>query len=547
MALHKDLLNMDSDDRFKHLASDPKFRILRRKQRKIVIDDRFKSMFSDEKFTLKCAQDKRGSRKLESIEDNLRKYYSIKDDSESATDDVTEEENHIFQKKTDDCQNLGDEEDELDTSETESNISTSSDEPESEIEDIDGSEITYDWQPLDHEAETAEKTSRRLAIQNLDWDRVNAQDLYVLMNSIRPPQAVTIYVSEFGKERLAEEELAGPMELVASVKDEDDEEDLRMLEKRISILKDRETQKSTLNEYEDADDCLDLKDDEVRSKIRRYQLNKMKYYYAVVDFDSEESSEIVYNELDGREFEGTSIELDLRFVPDDVQFDQANIYAKCDKLPDMALYKAPQFINSALQQTSVKFTWDETDAKRQEKLRRSYTKKELERDDLDAYLASESDSDVEESCVDEEENDARSIRTENSDERTNKYKKLLASLDEAAERKKKLDVDVEWGNYEDEEAETSARKRVKTNRSQENQTDNELDLLVMEAKERESCKFDPDDKRFDAIYTSGEYNIDPSHPSFKRTAAFDIMAEKKRQRRNSNVAKSAAPKPNRVP
>lgn len=544
---------MESDERFKHLASDPKFRTLRNKQRKVVIDDRFKSMFNDKRFTLKYSEDKRGARRKEGSEDNLKRYYSLKDEEDIKKKRI--EENIVENSElTDVCYakeredeevEPEDEEGEFNDSDTESSLSTSSDEPESEVEDVDIGEINYDWQPLDHDAETADQSSRRLAIQNLDWDQIDVKDLYVLLNSIRPPMGVTIYASEYGKARLAQEELKGPTELVDDTKDEDDEEDLQRLEKQMKILDSRIAPKYKPNEYEDADEVLNLQDDEVRAKIRRYQLNRMKYYYAVAEFDSVESSETVYKELDGREFEGTSIELDLRFVPDDVQFDAGDIRAKCDRMPDPSSYKAPQFINSALQQTSVKFTWDETDVKRQEKLRRAYTEEELDKDDLDAYLASESDSEYEsEEGERNENNDARSVKTENSEARANKYKSLLASLDEEAEQKKKLDVDVEWGDYEAESAKVaSLRKRDKVSRTAEVKKDSELDLLVMDANEKKSNEFNPDDKRFEAIYTSGDYNIDPSHPSFKRTSTFEIIAEKKRQRRLLDVTKLSASQP----
>ena len=41
---------MQSDDRFKHIGKDPRFRELRRKDRKVAIDKRFKGMFKDDQF-----------------------------------------------------------------------------------------------------------------------------------------------------------------------------------------------------------------------------------------------------------------------------------------------------------------------------------------------------------------------------------------------------------------------------------------------------------------------------------------------------------------
>ena len=78
-------------------------------------------------------------------------------------------------------------------------------------------EVFDQWGELDRDAETTEEETRRLAVCNMDWDRVGAADLYLVLSSFCPASgtvtSVQIFVSDFGKERLEEEARLGPAEL----------------------------------------------------------------------------------------------------------------------------------------------------------------------------------------------------------------------------------------------------------------------------------------------------------------------------------------------
>lgn len=64
------------------------------------------------------------------------------------------------------------------------------------------------------DAEKVEWASKRLAACNLDWNLIKAEDILILVNSFKPSggkiESVSIYLSDFGKERLEEENKYGP-------------------------------------------------------------------------------------------------------------------------------------------------------------------------------------------------------------------------------------------------------------------------------------------------------------------------------------------------
>ncbi|CAK9817197.1 ESF1 homolog [Anthophora plagiata] len=321
-------------------------------------------------------------------------------------------------------------------------MSDSSSEDESS-EASDEEEIEHHWGELDKDAGTTDEITHRLAICNMDWDRIRAVDLMVLFNSFLPSggliHSVTIYPSEFGLKRMKEEEINGPKELIEMSKEKDTQND-------------SDAEEGAAYHVE---------------KLRQYQLNRLKYYYAVIVFDSAKTANKIYTECDGTEYESTAAKLDLRFIPDDMEFDQTPKEV-CNELPELHKYEPRLFTTTALQQVKVDLTWDETNPGRMEIAQKLNSGKldEIDENDLQNYLATDSSADEAEE-ENEKQKDSEKNKSDSEEEKNadpiEKYKVLLKEIEEKEETNRKKDVELEftWGLGTKEKAEKLVQERLK--------------------------------------------------------------------------------------
>uniref|UniRef100_A0A3P9C9F5 ESF1, nucleolar pre-rRNA processing protein, homolog (S. cerevisiae) n=1 Tax=Maylandia zebra TaxID=106582 RepID=A0A3P9C9F5_9CICH len=242
----------------------------------------------------------------------------------------------------------------------------------------------------------------------MDWDRLKARDLLALLQSFTPKGgavlSVKIYPSEFGEERLKAEESQGPMELKA------------------------------LRGNDDVTERV------YREKLRDYQFKRLKYFYAVAECDSAQTAAKIYEECDGYEYESSCSVLDLRFVPDDVKFDEEPKDAATDV--NLSAYTPKLFTSSATATSKVQLTWDETDHERVTALNRKFNKDELLDMDFRAYLASSSEEEEEDERVVE----AQEKKTK-SEEQISKYRELLKGIQEKEKKvqeDKDMEMEVTW-------------------------------------------------------------------------------------------------------
>jgi hypothetical protein len=313
-----DAKSITTDPRFSRLHTDPRFIRPKKKANKVVVDERFKELFQDDQatgtsaslslcscksFSANCGfagkVDKYG-RKLgkDHSRQELRRFYRLDDDDKESSGPSRKPDyarGEVLMSSSDESGTDDDEEEEA----------TEASEDESETEEVTfgrrrrkaSSEVSVD---LDEEAQdqtrhadesASVQATRRLAIVNLDWDHVRAIDIYKVLSSVLSPTApdaallpppvvpnldkgedvyqrsvariakgrllsVTILPSEFGKQRLAKEEIEGPPKEIFKRKEESDDEE--EIDETTIVQEDEGV------EYDDR-------------ALRKYQLERLRY------------------------------------------------------------------------------------------------------------------------------------------------------------------------------------------------------------------------------------------------------------------------------
>ncbi|ODH49915.1 hypothetical protein GX48_04004 [Paracoccidioides brasiliensis] len=385
-----------TDPRFANIQSDPRYRLPSKRHTHVKLDKRFAHMLRDDDFSRTAAVDRYG-RKLrrDDTKKQLERFYRLdeEDEDEKLGDDdsMDVEDDEVVQnelrkadkRKYDPARDGG-------FSESSSDESSSEDEEEGVEDEVE--EIQY---PNQQQGDVPlGDISRRIAVVNLDWDNIRAEDLMVVFSSFLPPggsiHKVSVYPSEFGRERMEREEMEGPPKEIF-VKKRDEESDVEDSESGGDEVDEEEEEKIKQSIIkEDQGDEFDS------THLRKYQLERLRYYYAILTCSSEEAAKHIYDAVDGTEYMSSANFFDLRFVPDEIDFSQDIPRDECERIPDG--YKPNDFVTDALQHSKVKLTWDADHTSRKEAQARAFKggRKEIDENDLKAYLGSDSSDDEDE-------------------------------------------------------------------------------------------------------------------------------------------------------
>ncbi|MCJ1465929.1 pre-rRNA-processing protein esf1 [Pseudocyphellaria aurata] len=372
-----------TDPRFTNIQTDPRFRLPSRKTTHVKIDKRFAHMLRDDEFSSKAKVDRYG-RKLpkDAGTKDLQRYYRIEDEEDPGHDGEVDDDEEVESE----LKRANDRNAEDSTSSSEESSSDEDDLSEAEEDEIFGFPDEQDGE----EGIPMGEPSARLAVVNLDWDNIRATDLMAVFSSFTPANGrilkVSIYPSAFGRERMEREEMEGPpKEIFAQKKLEVESE---------QVLSDSSSDEESNEEDDEKIKKSILKEDQGEefnsAKLRRYQLERLRYYYAVLTCSSIAVAQAIYDTMDGTEYLTTANFFDLRFIPDEVEFVDENPREECERIPDG--YRPNEFVTDALQHSKVRLTWDADDRSRKEAQKKAFTgsRADLDENDLKAYLGSDS-------------------------------------------------------------------------------------------------------------------------------------------------------------
>lgn len=379
-----------ADSRFTALSTDPRYRLPNRKESRTAVDPRFKRLFTDQDFQQKATVDRYG-RKIQpgSGKEKLEKLYRL-DKPNSKKSQQEKVERKVVGSSDEESEEGAEDEELVDKrdpardggfSESSSEEEGSSSGEESEDEAILAEETAGREQT---ESVPMGEVSHRLAVVNLDWDNIRAVDIMAVASSFAPKgggiESVAIYPSEFGRERMEKEELDGPpREIFASSKrNEEDSSDEDVDEEDDDEKIKRQLQREQVSEGQEFD----------TAKLRQYQLDRLRYFYAVITCNSDATARALYDSMDSREYLTSSNFFDLRFIPDGTSFEDDQPRDECNQLP--AGYKPNDFRTEALTHSKVRLTWDDDDTTRKEVQKRAFSRAEIDENDLQAYIGSDS-------------------------------------------------------------------------------------------------------------------------------------------------------------
>ncbi|XP_016124866.1 ESF1 homolog [Sinocyclocheilus grahami] len=430
---------VSGDDRFSKVQKDPRFWEMPSRERKVKIDKRFKSMFHDKRFKLTYTVDKRGRPVNQTSTEDLKRFYKLSDSEQS---DEEEENEQTEKPKREKKGKKADEEPRVEDEEE----SDESEEEEEAEKILKPKEAKQTKEPLVKGVRVFEEDEDEESGVEEDEEEGPSED--------EDEEADEDDESESGEDGDSGPDLARGKGNIETSSDEDEDDDDDELEDYLRH-EEEEIEHDWGEMWKDAPRSDNVRFIRMiyREKVRDYQFKRLRYYYAVVECDSVETATKIYEECDGYEYESSCSMIDLRFIPDDVMFDDEPKDRATDV--DYSSYKPKLFTSTATTTAKVELTWDETDHDRVTALCRKFNKDDLLDNDFKAYLASSSEEEEDEEEAEEQidtekpaeplPEEIKGSKGKRSAEQITKYRELLKSYqDKDKEKDDSMDMEVTW-------------------------------------------------------------------------------------------------------
>ena len=346
------------DPRFAPLATDPRYRPPSAKRARIRLDRRLGGILRDDAFARKAKVDRYG-RKVGAGQGRreLERLYRLAsdDEDEGAEQKLKGDEDEQVRRELRRASGEYDPAREGGFSTSEDSEDGSDDESDEDAADAEAVEGALPEPAA--EVPTGEATGR-LAAVNLDWDNIRAQDIMAVAASFAPEGgrvlSVAVYPSEFGRERMEREEMEGPPREIFQPRGKGRRLPDKPTVKPVADLPDEGSDDGSSSEDEEIKKQLVQEDEGVdfdSTALRQYQLERLRYFYAVIQCSSVGVARALYDSMDGHEYLSSANFFDLRFIPDDVDFGMDRPRESCTEIETG--YKPTEFTTAALMHSNV--------------------------------------------------------------------------------------------------------------------------------------------------------------------------------------------------
>jgi hypothetical protein len=282
--------------------------------------------------------------------------------------------------------------------------------------------------------------------------------------------------------------------------------------------------------------------------VRKYELLKQRYYYAVIQFDSPRTADHIYKNCDGTEFLLSGLSLDLRYIPEYLEFPFPPEKV-CKTLPTKTLTQIENYISRADSHTTIDLTWEQPDNSRYQHLY-NMGDDELDKAEVNNFLASETESDS-----DSEDEGGLSSKQ--------KRKLLLGKGSKGTGNnfqdfgrkgnKKKEDLMIVFksgleaddgknrrrrGDSDDDLVEQPKKPKFKKKSAKVDQGEalgkrdkEEIEIIAGQGEFREEFKPDLADTRFQGLFAERGFAIDPTHAEYKKDKIGVVLGEKLKRKK----------------